>query len=264
MINLEELLPRVEQWSREVGNIQLKNLGNKELDIDIKGSYTDIVTEVDKLSEKHLIKVISDTYPYHGILSEESGHNTKESDYLWIIDPLDGTTNYSKGIPIFAVSIALKYKEETVLGLIYNPYQEEMFTAVKEGGAFLNGEKIQVTDKEDLQESLLATGFPYDKNVNPDNNFHYFAHFLTRARGIRRMGAAAWDLSYVAAGRFDGFWELNLAPWDVAAGALLVEEAGGKVVYLDKRGVSLAAANHLLCDKMLEEMKTADIQGHHD
>lgn len=259
MLNLDLALEKVKRWTREVGEIQKEHFKKESLKINTKSTDVDLVTEIDELSEKYILKAIKENYPLHGILSEESGKADVESDYLWIVDPLDGTTNYAQGLPIFAISIALKYKGNIVLGVVYSPIVDQMFEAVKGNGAFLNGEKIQVGDKKNLNRCVLATGFPYDRAINSDNNANYAAHFVPRVRGIRRMGAAAYDLANVAAGTLDGYWELNLSPWDVAAGQLIIEEAGGTVLFLnDKRGISLIAGNETICQRILHELEYVD------
>ncbi len=259
MLNLDIALEKVKTWAREVGEIQRENFKKESLEINTKSTSVDLVTEVDELSEKHILAAIKENYPLHGILSEESGKADIESDYLWVVDPLDGTTNYAQGLPIFAISIALQYKGETVLGVVYSPIVDQMFESLKDKGSYLNGEKIHVGNKKDLDRCVLATGFPYDRAVNSDNNANYAAHFVPKVRGIRRMGAAAFDLASVAAGVLDGYWELNLSPWDMAAGELIIEEAGGKVVMLkEKRGISLIAGNEIICDKILNEMEFVD------
>lgn len=188
-----------------------------------------IVTDEDRLSEELLIARIRDRFPGHDILTEESEGIQQGSEYRWIIDPLDGTTNYAHGYPVFCVSIALEKSGVVVLGVIFNPMLNELFVAEKSRGAFLNRKRIFVSDTAELSRSLLATGFPYDIRRTPYNNLGYFIGMATRAQAIRRAGSAALDLAYVAAGRFDGFWELKLNPWDTAAGWLLLEEAGGAV-----------------------------------
>lgn len=258
MIKLEIVIEEVKKLLYEVGELQKEWLGKKDLKTYHKTSADDLVTEVDELSEKYLLEAIGSFYPGHGFLSEESGASNSEAEYLWIIDPLDGTTNFAQGIPIFAVSVALQFRGETVLGAIYQPLLGEMFTALKGRGAWLNGQRIEVSAKSDLAKSILATGFPYDKATHRENNAAYFAYFVPRVRGLRRLGAAAYDLACVAAGRFDGFWELNLSPWDVAAGILLVAEAGGKVEFLQKRGISLVAGNKVICDKVMEAINKVD------
>lgn len=256
MLELDNILKDVRDWVKEVGQIQRENLGKENLLIETKSSEVDLVTEVDKLSEEFFLQVIGNKYPDHSILSEEAGENENlGSEYRWIIDPLDGTTNFAQGLPIFSISVALQYRKETVLGVIYVPMLDLLFEAIKGKKAFMNGKQISVGAKYNLKECLLATGFPYDQFQNEDNNTNYFAHFIPRAGGIRRLGSAAYDLANIAAGILDGYWELNLSIWDVAAGILLVEEAGGKVILLkEKRGISLIAGNDLISDLICKEI----------
>lgn len=259
MLDLNAVIQNVKGWARTVGAMQRDNLGKENLLIETKSSIVDLVTEVDRMSEEHIINAIKNNYPGHAILSEESGKHDIESDYLWVIDPLDGTTNYAQGLPLFAISIALKYKDDTILGVIYLPVLEQMFEAIKGQKAFLNGKEISVGNKVDLGQCVLATGFPYDRATHHDNNLNYFSRIMPKVRGLRRMGSAAYDLANVAAGILDGYWELNLSIWDVAAGALIVEESGGKVVYLsEKRGVSLVAGNKVICKRILSEIQEQD------
>ena len=196
------------------------------LEIGMKGDK-DLVTEVDRESERLIVSHLRQSLPAYNIVAEEGEYPQGESSYRWIIDPLDGTTNYAHGFPWFCVSIGLELAGEIVVGVIYNPMHDELFTAIKDGGAFLNGRKLHVSSRSPLKNTLLGTGFPYDCASDPANNFDHFICFQKAARGIRRAGAAALDLAYVAAGRLDGFWELKLKPWDVAAGSLMVREAGG-------------------------------------
>ncbi|MEW5922339.1 MAG: inositol monophosphatase family protein [Bacillota bacterium] len=258
MLNPEKVLENLLACIRETGRMQKDRLGEVGLKMQRKNSGDELVTEVDELSEKMLLQCIGSAYPDHNILSEECGSVNRQSEYLWIIDPLDGTTNYYQGIPIFAISVALQYRGDTILGVVYQPVLEEMFTALKGKGAYLNGLKLSVSHKTALADCVLATGFPYDKSTHRNNNADYFSYFVPRVRGLRRLGAAAYDLASVAAGRFDGFWELNLSLWDVAAGILLVEEAGGKVIFLAKRGVSLVAGNEAVCDLIRESIASVD------
>lgn len=262
MLEPDKILKDVKAWVKEVGRIQRENLGKENLLIETKSSEVDLVTEVDKLSEKFFLQALKKKYPDHSILSEEAGENEKlGSEYRWIIDPLDGTTNFAQGLPIFSISIALQYKKETILGVIYVPMLDLLFEAIKGKKAFVNGKEISVGAKYNMRECLLATGFPYDQYQNEDNNTNYFAHFVPRARGIRRMGSAAYDLANIAAGILDGYWELNLSVWDVAAGILLVEEAGGKVILLEeKRGISLIAGNHNISDQIHKEILSMDLE----
>ena len=178
-------------WAKEVGKIHLSYFRGTNLGIETKSNIYDVVTRADKQGEAFLLEQIQKLFPGHGILGEESGAHTGTGDYLWVLDPLDGTNNFSQGLPVFTVSIGLQYKGETVLGVVYAPYLNEMYTAVKGKGAYLNGEPIRVSGKSALEESVLGTGFPYDKDVNPDNNAANLASILPHLRGIRRMGSAA-------------------------------------------------------------------------
>ncbi|MBN1546647.1 MAG: inositol monophosphatase, partial [Syntrophaceae bacterium] len=216
--------------ARQAGCL-LKDKFNQPHTIEYKGRIN-IVTEADRASEALIMTRIGEVYPEHDILTEESQGIATGSDFRWIIDPLDGTTNYAHGYPVFCVSIALEYKQEVCCGAVYNPMLDEMFVAEKNGGAFLNGKRIFVSETVDLSKSLLATGFPYDVRDSRENNMNYFSKMAMNARAIRRAGAAALDMAYVAAGRFDGFWELKLMPWDTAAAWLIVTEAGGAVTDL--------------------------------
>lgn len=201
------------------------------LQIDYKG-VIDLVTEVDHRSEAYLLAEIQNRYPDHYIVSEESGENRGNECCRWYIDPLDGTVNYAHGIPIFTVSIAYSQGDMLQLGVVYDPIQDECFSAERGAGALLNGNPIRVSQAGDLNHSLLVTGFPYDIRTNPQNNLDNYARFSLRTHGVRRLGSAALDLCYVAAGRFDGFWELRLSPWDIAAGGLIAREAGARVTNL--------------------------------
>ncbi len=225
--------------AREAGAL-LKSRFNDRHTIDFKGEI-DIVTEADRLSEDLLVARISKAFPHHDIMAEESAATKRGAHSRWIIDPLDGTTNYAHGFPFFCVSLALEERGVVELGVIYNPIMDEIFVARRGQEATLNGLALKVSDTTSLGHSLLATGFPYDIRVNPDNNIAYFIEMALRARAIRRAGSAALDLAYVAAGRFDGFWELRLHPWDIAAGQLLVKEAGGLVTDSEGNESSLDA-----------------------
>jgi myo-inositol-1(or 4)-monophosphatase len=214
--------------ARTAGQFLKESVG-KVRAVEVKqGEERNLVSEIDRGSERMIIDMIRSRYPGHGILAEESG-GSGASDYVWVIDPLDGTTNFLHGLPIFCVTIGVQFRGEMVAGVVYDPNTDELFTGERGAGAFLNGGRLRVSSADDLIHSLLVTGFPYDIAANPDHAVEHFVHFLMRARGIRRLGSAALDLAYVAAGRFDGFWEVNLNPWDMAAGVLFVREAGGKV-----------------------------------
>lgn len=224
--------------------------------VEFKGAV-DIVTEMDKKAEALIIGEIRKAFPDHGILTEESSEMVASTPYRWIVDPLDGTTNYAHGFPVFSVSIAFEEEGEVVFGVVYDPMLDEAFTVERGGGAYVNGKKITVSGTDSLGESLLATGFPYDVRTSRANNLDHFGNFAVRAQAIRRAGSAALDLCYVACGRFDGFWEMKLRPWDVAAGALMVREAGGTVTDFTGGEFSLdtdecLATNGLIYSDMVE------------
>ena len=213
--------------ARKSADVLLSHFG-KISSIKKKGAI-DLVTIADTESEKTIINTIREKFPYHTILAEESGRSNERSDCKWIIDPLDGTTNYAHGLGVFAVSIAFAYKDEIQMGIVFNPTSNELFWAVKEQGAFLNDVPIKTSATKSLSESLLVTGFPYNFKEIFSPLMSRFKNCLNEAQGIRRLGSAALDLCFVACGRFDGFWEQNLNPWDTAAGTLIVEESGGKI-----------------------------------
>lgn len=206
-------------------------LGKSKI-IGYKGEIN-LVTDVDKRSEVIIIKHLKAAFPHYCILAEEGGGSTTGCDYRWIIDPLDGTTNFAHGFPFFCVSIALEKNCESILGVVYDPLRGELFCAEKGKGAFLNKKRIRVSGTKRLKKSLLATGFAYNFKNAKKTNIENFVSFISSSRAIRRAGSAALDLCYVACGRFDGFWELDLHPWDTAAGNLIVKEAGGKVSKLN-------------------------------
>ena len=192
----------------------------------------DLITQCDLDSEKLIMAAVAEAYPEDAMLAEEQG-TSGEGEAQWLIDPLDGTTNFAHGLPIFAVSIAWAVGLRPMLGVVYDPMRGELFHALRGAGAWLNGRRLAVSKQGSLADSLLVTGFPYDIRTHPENNLDHFAAFALRSRGVRRLGVASLDLAYVAAGRFDGYWEMRLWPWDWAAGMLLVEEAGGSVSRLD-------------------------------
>jgi myo-inositol-1(or 4)-monophosphatase len=202
--------------------------------IAYKGSPTNLVTEMDQRAEALILERIRRAFPDDAILAEEQGAATGRSGRRWIVDPLDGTTNYAHGLPLFGVSIALESARRLVLGVVYDPARDELFVAERGGGATLNGEPIRVSECGRLDQSLLVTGFPYDIRTTADTNLPEYAALSLRTLAVRRFGSAALDLSYVAAGRLEAFWELTLGPWDMAAGGLIVLEAGGQVT--DVRG----------------------------
>lgn len=231
--------------ARKAGAIQLDHFRSSHLAMRTKSNAYDVVTAADKASELFIVDAIREKFPDHSILSEEGGDVglNHSSEWQWVIDPLDGTTNFSQGLPIFSVSIALRHKDRTIVGVVYAPYLNELFHATRGGGAFLNGHAIKCSGKTVWEESVLATGMPYDKDRNPDNNLDNISRIAPCVRGVRRLGSAALDLSYVAAGFFDGYWELNLNLWDVAAGMLIASEAGASTArFRPDRGWSVIAA----------------------
>ena len=223
----EKELSVIRQASQEAGRILTSRFG--QIKRVVKKGAIDLVTEADLQSEKTILDIIGRHFPQDSIIAEEGGEYGQETDRVWLIDPLDGTTNFTHNFPFFAVSIALQVEKELVLGAILNPSADEYFEAVKGMGATLNNNPIKVSQTEKLEDALLATGFPYDVHENPEMVVERFKRMIVRAQGIRRPGSAAIDLCYVAAGRFDGFWEEGLKPWDTAAGILIVQEAGGRV-----------------------------------
>lgn len=238
-------LDKAVELARSVGEKQLSFFRNPELAFQTKLNSFDVVTEADKASERLIIDGIHSAFPGHSVLAEESGRDgTDDAEWLWIIDPLDGTTNFNQGLPVFSVSIALQHNGVTVVGVVYAPYLGEMFTATKGNGAYLNGKPIHVRRNSDIGSMVVATGMPYDRDRHPDNNLDNISRVCLRVRGTRRMGSAAIDLAYTAAGYFDAYWELNLNIWDVAAGILLVQEAGGVVSSLrENRNQSVIAGS---------------------
>ncbi len=215
--------------ARRAGDTIVRYLSRlDEIQVSTKGR-NEYVTEVDRLAEQEIIRTIRKAYPDHGVLAEESGLDGPEN-YLWIIDPLDGTTNFLHGFPVFAVSIAFRHRGRLEQAVVYDPSRQELFTASQGAGAHLDGRRIRVSHQVTLEGSLLGTGFPYRANMQwADQYLEMLKHLSRLAAGVRRPGAAALDLAYVAAGRYDGFWELGLKPWDIAAGALLITEAGGRI-----------------------------------
>ncbi|MCB9190563.1 MAG: inositol monophosphatase [Flavobacteriales bacterium] len=230
---LEDLCSQVQSVAKQAGNFILSERqafsSNK---IEVKG-HNDFVSYVDKGAEKLIVKGLKEVLPIAGFITEEGTEKRDDNPLKWVIDPLDGTTNFIHGMPFFAVSIALLQGKEPILGVVYEINQDEMFTAVKGGGAFMNGSLITVSKAATVKDSLLGTGFPYYDYHLLDEYLELFKHLMQHSHGIRRPGSAATDLAYVACGRFDGFYEYSLSPWDVAAGILLVKEAGGVVSNFD-------------------------------
>lgn len=248
------------ETAREAGQILLDKLG--KITVSKKGDIN-LVTEADLASEKHILEKINSHYPKHAVLAEESGESALVIDggsrWKWIIDPLDGTTNYAHGYPCFCVTLALEHEGEIVLGVTHDPTRNEIFSAEKGQGASLNHKPIRVSATEKLSEALIVTGFPYDIALREKFAGH-LTQFVLKSRGVRRDGSAAIDMAYVACGRFDGFWEEGLNPWDVAAGFLLIREAGGEVSYYDGAKFNIytppiCASNGAIHSEMLEILK---------
>lgn len=239
--------------AENAGDIHMKYFRSHNLEQTTKLNDSDVVTIADKKAEKSILDFIHEHFPTHGIIAEESGRDHEEREWRWIIDPLDGTTNFAMGLPPFCVSIGLQHKNETILGVVYAPYLGECFYAVKGEGAWLNGNPIHCSEKSVLTKAVVATGMPYDRNDNPDNNLPEICRMALRVRGIRRMGSAAIDLCYTAAGFFDGYWELNLNIWDVCAGQLIAAEAGVVIESIrTDRNHSILASNPNLFSTLKE------------
>ena len=221
----EDFLTPMQEMAREGGRLLMSHFG--KVAVEYKGEV-DLVTQADRDSEHLIVSRIRSRWPQHDLIGEEGSRRESGSEYRWYIDPLDGTTNFAHGFPVFCVSIALEFQGERIAGVVYDPTRDELFSAGKGSGSTLNGNRIRVSRTPHLAESLVATGFPsHKRHKNPNINFYH--QITLRSHGVRRAGSAALDLCNVAAGRFDGFWEFNLNPWDTAAGVLLVEEAGGQV-----------------------------------
>jgi len=247
--------------AKEAGRIQMKHFGHSH-PIEYKGDFNP-VTKVDKLCDQTISRIILGAFPDHDLMTEEGPFEEKGSPWRWIIDPLDGTTNYIHGFPCFCISIGLEVEGEVRLGVVYVPVLNELFHAEKGRGAFLKGNRISVSRIDNLERSLLCTGFPYDVHEHADFYLHYFRQFITRSFAIRRPGSAAIDLCYLAAGRFDGFWELKLHAWDVAASSLMVAEAGGKVTDFQGQPFSIysqeiLASNGLIHEEMLKVVQEVE------
>lgn len=239
----------------------LRDNVNGAREISYKGEIN-LVTEMDRQSERIVVEAIRAAFPDHGILAEEETAIDNGSAYRWIIDPLDGTTNYAHGYPNFAVSIALERSGEVILGVVYDPMRDELYAAEKGGGATVSGKRLRVSKADALIRSLLATGFPYDRATSGKNNLNYFSALLMASQEVRRSGSASLDLCSVAAGRLDGYWELKLHPWDVAAGSLIVQEAGGTVsdfsgVRFSIHDKEILASNGRIHAQMIEIIRKA-------
>jgi myo-inositol-1(or 4)-monophosphatase len=242
--------------SKEAGNI-IRNGFGTNLNIEYKTNESNLVTEIDKASEKLITEFIKKNYPTHGILAEEGGETKSNSEYLWVVDPLDGTTNFAHGVPIFSVSIGVQKNGKSIAGVVYDVMQDVVYSAEKGSGAFANGRKITVGKNDKLNHSVLVTGFPYNVADNPETIFKKFEALTKASRGMRRLGSAAIDFCYVAKGVFDGFWEVSLNPWDICGGKLILEEAGGIVTdfngnEIDIFSKKILATNRLVHNAMAE------------
>lgn len=243
----------------KAGSLQRARYGDRTVKVEHKGEI-DLVTEVDRACETAILEILRARFPDHDVVTEETELAQTGSRYVWFVDPLDGTTNFAHGYPFFCSSVALTEDGRPIAGAVYDPLKEELFTAERGGGAYLNGRRLQVSARSDLLRSLLTTGFPYDVRENLAGLLALFNAFMAEARAIRRDGAAALDLCYVAAGRVDGFWEYRLQPWDVMAGALMIEEAGGRITRFDGSPLRISAdevlaANPALHARMLEVVR---------
>lgn len=257
-----KFLETAERAARKAGCMLKKNI-SAEREISYKGKVN-LVTNFDRHSQDIIHGSLLTAFPEHDIIAEEGLKKDRDSEYKWIIDPIDGTTNFAHKFPFFCISIALSHKDKVLVGLVFDPLRNEMFTAKQGKGAFLNHKRIRVSTVSELDKSLLATGFPYDIRESPLNNLDHFSNFAVRCQAIRRCGSAALDLCYVACGRVDGFWELKLSPWDTAAGALVVEEAGGSITDFhnhvfspDKKQV--LATNGKIHEQMIDVLKMGKI-----
>lgn len=262
---MSDFLIVAQKAALKAGSILRENIDGIR-SISYKGDIN-LVTEMDTRSERTIVAALRSAFPDHGVIAEEETAITNASGYTWIIDPLDGTTNYAHGYPCFSVSIALRHEDEIIAGVVYDPMRDELFSAQKGSGAFMNGKRLQVSSVDTLIKSLLATGFPYDRKTCRKNNINYFIEILMASQEVRRDGSAALDLCSVAAGRFDGFWELKLKAWDIAAGSLIVREAGGTVTGLDGSPLRLdaeeiLASNGNIHQQTIEVLRKADTSVH--
>jgi len=265
-MNNQHFLDTAVTIAHQTGALLREALGSAK-EIEHKSSKIDLVTQFDLEAEEMITRSLQQAFPTHSLMAEEGGNTTNHnSDYIWHVDPIDGTNNFAHGIPFFAISMALYQANLPVVGLVYEPMRDECFTAVAGEGTFLihNNRKtaLRVSQSQELVDSILATGFPYDRHSSDLDNMEQLRAFLKQAQGIRRMGSAALDLAYVAAGRLDGYWELKLNSWDVAAGVLLVQEAGGRVTMMDGQlfaltpKVSLVASNGRIHQAMLDTLSS--------
>ena len=241
----------INRASQDIGTLTIKSK-----------NFNDFVSEVDVAAERAIIDTLKDAYPSHGFLGEESGSTSHQSDFIWIIDPLDGTTNFLHNFPQYCVSIALQHKGEITQAVIYEPNRNDLYTATKGRGAFLNDKRIRVSKCDKLQEALIGTGFPFRDFKYLDDYLQIFKSMIQKTTGIRRAGSAALDLAYVASGALDGFWEIGLSPWDIAAGGLLIQEAGGIVTDLSGQTGWLESGNILVASPKIHDDMQAIIASH--
>jgi len=252
---LSSYLETAVEIAREASAL-VREFSQRNVGFELKGEH-DLVTAADRASENLIVKRLQAEFPSHHIVAEEGGERAGSSEYRWYVDPLDGTTNFAHGYPFYCVSIGVEENGEQVCGVVYDPVRDELFSAARGAGAYCNGERLQVSDVQSLSHALLITGFPYSFRERLDTVMHQFRQFMVESQAVRRGGAAALDLCYVAAGRLDGFWELMLQPWDTAAGRVILEEAGGRVT--DFKGgpfsiymKEILASNARIHDEMIE------------
>ncbi|MBM4025086.1 MAG: inositol monophosphatase [Planctomycetes bacterium] len=258
---MSDVLPIAEAVARRAGAIVMEGFGRVHR-VRQKGAI-DFVTEFDHRSEEVIVSALQKEFPDHAILAEETGLHPRTGEYQWVVDPIDGTTNFAHGLPLFAICLGLLRGNVPVAGVIYDPLHEEMYCAALGRGATLNGRPIRVSSQADLGQAFLATGFAYDIRTNPRNNLAQFAQFQLRTQGVRRLGSAAIDCAWTALGRLDGYWEFGIEPWDVAAGGLLVREAGGRATSTDgdedflPTG-TIVVSNGLLHEQILRVLREGD------
>lgn len=259
----DEILRTAREAALSAADILIQNFGKiQQNDIRTKQA-NDFLTFVDEQSEQAIIRLIRDKFPDHQILAEESGRSEGGDEYQWIIDPLDGTRNYISGIPVFAVSIAVQCRGQLLAAVIYDPVHKDLYYATADGGAYQNDRKIKVNNQVDLPQTLIATGFPFRYKQHLDTYLACFRDIFIQVSGIRRMGAAAIDLAYVACGKFAGFWELGLNPWDTAAGTLIIREAGGKVSDFWGRDDIITSAFLVASNGLIHKELVSIIRGHY-
>jgi myo-inositol-1(or 4)-monophosphatase len=258
---VSDVLPIAEAIARRAGAVVMEGFGRAGR-VQRKG-VIDLVTEFDRRSEEIIVSALQKEFPEHAILGEESGHHPKTGEYQWVVDPIDGTTNFAHSMPLFAICLGLLRGKVPVAGVVYDPLHEEMFSAALGRGATLNGRPIHVSSQAHLGQALLATGFAYDIRTNPRNNLAQYAQFQLRTQGVRRLGSAAIDCAWTALGRLDGYWEFGIKPWDIAAGGLLVREAGGRATSTegDEDFISsgtIVVSNGLLHEQILRVLREGD------